>query len=166
MEDENGHPISKSQQDAARYRARLFWNELLKRGKAPPTGQKVDLQVRDEFLFVMEENFLWLRYCENHWKCDQLWSNHYPHWLSSQKGKVVDVTDVNSKHRRTDGETDDPHPDEFLPPPPPLPPRPVPTKRPKVCSLFFLTATYFANDLQPAILYKILGIPALLVLFY
>ena len=163
MEDENGHPISKSQQDAARYRARLFWNELLKRGKAPPTGQKVDLQVRDEFVFVMEENFLWLRYCENHWKCDQLWANHYPHWLSTQKGKVVDVTDVNPKHCQMDGETDGPPPDELLPPSPPLPLHPVPTKRPKVCSFFFPTATCFANNLQPAILYKILGIPALLV---
>jgi hypothetical protein len=112
MEDENGRPILEYQRKAARHRARLFWNELFKQGKAPPSGQKVDLQIRDEFVFLMEDSFPWLRYCANHWKADRIWINHYPGWYRNTieakakaeakarakgKGKASEVIDLDSE---------------------------------------------------------------------
>ena len=93
MEDENGDPIPETQRNSARHKAKLFWNELLKKGKAPPSGGKVDLHIRDEFVLLMEESFPWLRYCENHWKADRVWINHYPNWY---KG-AVDTRDIKVK---------------------------------------------------------------------
>ena len=93
MEDENGNPIPETQRNAARHKAKLFWNELLKKGKAPPSGGKVDLHIRDKFVFLMEESFPWLRYCENHWKADRVWINHYPNWY---KG-AIDTKDTKVK---------------------------------------------------------------------
>ena len=93
MEDENGNPIPETQRNAACHKAKLFWNELLKKGKAPPSGGKVNLHIRDEFVFLMEESFPWLCYCENHWKADRVWINHYPNWY---KG-AVDTKDTKVK---------------------------------------------------------------------
>ena len=103
----------------------------MKKGKAPPSGQKADLQIRDEFVFLMERNFPWLRFCENHWKSDQLWSNHYPNWhkrvmeakeeakakASAEATKVIDVdsdnasiadVQTNLKRHRADDEMSEP----------------------------------------------------------
>ena len=93
MEDENGNPIPETQRNAARHKAKLFWNELLKKGKAPLSGGKVDLHIRDKFVLLMEESFPWLCYCENHWKADRVWINHYPNWY---KG-AVDTRDARVK---------------------------------------------------------------------
>ena len=178
MEDENGNPIPEYQRDAARYKARIFWNGLLKKGRAPASGQKIDLQIREEFVLMMEESFPWLRYCENHWKCDRLWTNHYSQWynlplkgkkvkgepgeLGAKKGTGevfdVDIIDINPldtqehpKRHRVDDETNEPkrrrvedrgsepkcRSDKLTSPHP----RPVPTKRPKVCYFSFLRYT-------------------------
>jgi hypothetical protein len=98
MEDEYGQAIPESQRKAARHTAKLFWNGLLKRKtesgaplKLPSSGQKVDLDIREEFVFLMEDTYPWLRYCENHWKTDKLWSNHYPNWYKTVTGEVIDV---------------------------------------------------------------------------
>ena len=124
MEDEHGKPIPESERTSARLRARLFWNGL----RTPPvSGQKVDLKVQDEFVLLMEKNHPWLHYCENHWKTDRIWANHYPSWYkttakgklraNTAPGEVIDVDSVdvnvqaprrpNLKRRVVHTETDD-----------------------------------------------------------
>ena len=154
MEDEHGKPVPESERNSARLRAKLFWNGL----KSPPaSGQKIDLKVRDEFVLLMEKNHPWLRYCENHWKADRIWVNHYPNWYktaiegksraNAAPGEVIDVDSVDVdvqaprktslKRRVVHIETDDPHKrprveeDESTPPR-----RRVLTLRTKVCILF------------------------------
>ena len=77
MEDENGRPIQESQKSAARKRARVFWCKLLKRGIAPSSFCKLDIDIRDSYIALMEKSFPWLCLCENHWKSKKLWQNHY-----------------------------------------------------------------------------------------
>ena len=81
MEDENGAQLPESQKAAARTKARTFWIKLFKAGKAPPSHGKLDIDIKDEYIALMEDSFPWLRYCENHWKSDQIWRNHYSDWL-------------------------------------------------------------------------------------
>ena len=60
--------------------------------------------MRDKFVLLMEKNHPWLRYCENHWKADRIWANHYPNWYKTAiegklranavPGEVIDVDSV------------------------------------------------------------------------
>lgn len=145
MEDSDGKQVTASQKSAARNRAKRFWLKLAKNGGTPPASLgKVDSDTRDEFVVFMEEGFPWLRYCEDHWKSDQVWINHYSSWLKSlSTGGAVIKTEVNSdeeededgqkmapKRPQEGGETSQakrPRVDERGPPPP-LPPRPVSAK--------------------------------------
>lgn len=38
----------------------------------------------------METNFECLRYCDNHWKVDQLWIGYYPSWLKTALRKQAE----------------------------------------------------------------------------
>ena len=86
MEDETGEQVPDSQKKAARNRARSFWLKIAKNGETPPASLgKADSDTRDAFVVCMEEGFPWLRYCENYWKSEQIWINHYGSWLVSLK---------------------------------------------------------------------------------
>lgn len=86
MENEDGEQMSESNKTAARSRARKFWTKLSNNGGTPPTSLgKADSDVRDAFVACMEGAFPWLRFCENHWKAEQIWINHYGSWLVSWK---------------------------------------------------------------------------------
>ena len=160
MEDENGEQMPELQKTAARSRARGFWTKVSRNGGTPPASLgKADSDVRDSFVAYMEEGFPWLRFCENHWKSEQIWINHYGSWLTAFKnparGAVVKAEDDADdegdedgqkkapKRPQEGGETSKskrPRVDEKEPTPPP-PPGPAPTKitteRMRVC-LFIL----------------------------
>jgi hypothetical protein len=168
MEDEYGKPIRKSEQQAARFLARTFWNQLFVKGLAPLSHRVVSSDIRNEYIALMEHNFPWLRFCEGHWKSDQIWRDGYSNWRTKVKAKKtaaeakaaaegefidVDAVDTNSqdtqemslkrprgdeetnvsKRRRVEGDKSAP------------PPRSVPTKRPKVYSLFYLIVCFADN---------------------
>jgi len=118
MEDEHGVQLSKTQKDAARAKAKGFWIKLFSKGIAPSSHREVDIDINTEYIALMENSFPWLRYCENHWKSEQIWRNHYTGWLrgairraekekakkaAAQKaaalaeGKVIDVDAVVDK---------------------------------------------------------------------
>ena len=82
MEDENGEPIPEHTRSAARSKAKGFWIEIFAKGIAPATYGKAGIDMRNQYISLMENTFPWLRYCENHWKADQIWRNGYPDWYS------------------------------------------------------------------------------------
>ena len=152
MEDKNGVPVSESEKDAARAKAKGFWIKLLLREQAPPTYCQASIDIQDEYVALMENNFPWLRYCENHWKAAQIWKNHYSDWHvkalrkiaekaakeKAAKGEAIDVDADNdnsqdnqslpSKRPQVDGETTNPKRRRMEEDLPPTPPHPTPTK--------------------------------------
>ena len=84
MEDENGNQVPESDRDTARAKAKAFWVKLFKSGMAPASFSRLDIDAKDEYILLMETAFPWLRYCENHWKCEQIWLNHYPPWYRGE----------------------------------------------------------------------------------
>jgi len=85
MEDENGKPIPESRRGAARTTARGFWIQLLEDGLAPTCLTNLNIYQQHKYIRFMEDNYPWLRYCEDHWKSLQIWRGHYitrtPEWL-------------------------------------------------------------------------------------
>ena len=154
MEDKHGKPIPKPEWNSACLRAKLFWNGL----KPPPvSGQKIHLKVQDEFVLLMEKNHPWLCYCENHWKTDRIWVNHYPNWYktaikgklraNAAPGEVIDVDSVDVdvqapqgttlKQRVVHTETDDPQKRPRVEEDESAPPHHCPlTLRTRVCVFF------------------------------
>ena len=85
IEDKNGEQIPEDTKDAARAKAKAFWVKLFNRGIAPPCHGEADINIQEGFQAHMENAFPWLRYCENHWKTDQIWRNHYSDWYRTKK---------------------------------------------------------------------------------
>jgi len=80
MEDENGQPIPEPTRTAAHDTAKRFWLKLYKKGTAPQTYGNADIDIREEYIALMENAFPWLRYWENHWKAAQIWRANYTDW--------------------------------------------------------------------------------------
>ena len=154
MEDENGMAIPETQKSAARAKAKSFWVKLFNKGEAPTSYSKASIDIQDEYIALMENNFPWLRYCEAHWKSAQIWRINYSDWLitaekdkakrekaekekAAAEGKVIDVDaddnsqdnqNVPSKRPQVDGETSDPKRPRIEEDKPTPPTRPAPTK--------------------------------------
>ena len=58
-------------------------------GKRLSPLSKVGWEVRKEFHTHMEARHPWLCLCDDHWKVDQIWSNHFSGWTlaGASKGK-------------------------------------------------------------------------------
>ena len=97
MEDENGDPIPESERDAARAKAKAFWIKLFKNKIAPVKFGAADLDIKEEYYLLMESSFPWLRYCENRWKAEQLWRNHYPPWYHGELKREQEAKDKAAK---------------------------------------------------------------------
>ena len=139
MEDSDGNQIPQDQKTNARNTAKRFWVGLTTTGDISPAKLgKLDDNTRNRFVACMEQEFPWLRYCQGHWKAEQIWINHYSSWSKNFVAGVAIKTEVNSdeeadeedqrkapKRPQEDGQTSKskrPRVDEKGPP------RPVPTK--------------------------------------
>ena len=166
MEDENGEQIPESTKSAARGKAKEFWIKLVRRGIAPSRHSEADIDIRDEYLAIMETSFPWLRYCDNHWKAHQIWRNNYSDWYNPKKGKgkgkdkeaaegeVIDVDadagdsqdnqEGSSKRPRVDDEASSEakrrrvEEDKSTPPSRPVPTK-ITSKRLRVRSILYIT---------------------------
>lgn len=134
MEDEEGEAIPKHTRDAARSKAKGFWIEILAKGIAPPSYGKAGINMKNEYITLMENAFPWLRYCENHWKSEQIWRNGYSDWYpralrekeekekaakekaakeTAPEGEVIDVdADVNNSQDNQEGSSKRPRVDD------------------------------------------------------
>jgi hypothetical protein len=90
LEDKDGKLASRDERAAISALARSFWQYLLVKQRAPKTSRKVDIEIKLQFQRLMETNFECLRYCDNHWKVDQLWIGYYPSWLKTALRKQAE----------------------------------------------------------------------------
>lgn len=90
LEDKDGNPILEGQKKAILATAASFWQYLLDNKRAPKTFRKVNIEVKLQWQVLMESNYECLRYCDSHWKVDQVWINYYPSWLKTAKRKLAE----------------------------------------------------------------------------
>ena len=93
-EDKFGNVIPSSQRTMVTREMRAFWQEKHERKVSLGSLGGIGRGLRDEFRNLMEERFPWLRLCEDHWKVDQLWINHFSSWdqtrgIARNNGKPV-----------------------------------------------------------------------------
>lgn len=121
LEDKDGNPISESDKKAILAMAASFWQYLLDNDRAPKNFRQTNIEIKLQWQILMESNFECLRYCDNHWKVDQLWINYYPSWLKTALRKIKEekarlqaeqeaadaVIDVDDDNEDEDDEDDD-----------------------------------------------------------
>ena len=83
MEDENGDDIPKARRDKARMVAKGFFNLLLQMGRAPSAWGQAAIDVQNEYVYLMEVRFPFLRLCDNHWKAMRIATNSYSQWYGN-----------------------------------------------------------------------------------
>lgn len=82
-EDPEGNVIPPDQRAVVTSNMRAIWKEMYNDKKELGPKTKISWKVREEFRIRMEALHPWLRLCENHWKVDQLWTNHFSSWRNS-----------------------------------------------------------------------------------
>ena len=90
MEDENGEQQPKKMKDAACATARGFWIKLLNEKRAPLAFGELNVDLKDKYINLMESTYPWLRLCENHWKAERIWLNHYSPWYPGAAKKLAE----------------------------------------------------------------------------
>ena len=80
MENENGEEVPLKEQYACRRRSRKFWEGLLRSSRAPNIWRQAPKDVEDELIHILETEFPWTRFCEDHWKAKRVATNHYSQW--------------------------------------------------------------------------------------
>jgi hypothetical protein len=80
MEDENGNQIPEKTKKVVRKTAKAFYEGLLKNGNAPTAWGHATLSIRHTFINMLETEFPFLRFCEGHWKANQVATNSYSQW--------------------------------------------------------------------------------------
>lgn len=120
-EDELGEIIPSARRGAVTRAAQAFWQQKHNAGVRLDTLTNIGLDLLTDFRNTMENEFPWLRLCDDHWKADQLWINHFSNWTpavansSTPAQAPQNVAGVASLKRE--------HPTEQV--------KPGPSKRPK-----------------------------------
>lgn len=164
---ETGNLLPKTEIQAARNLLRGYFELLWTHNRAPPRWGEAPLDLQIDFIRTMEEEFKFLRYCDRHWKAEQLFMNYYPTWYDN-KTKPKEKKKSSKRARTDDGDDNDdteitndngnsgnddngntanrskrPRVEVDSNPPPP---QPGPTTvRKRVCSLTHLTTTLTDN---------------------
>ena len=105
MEDENGVDLPESTKEAVREEARNFFQLLLENNRAPAVWGDAAINIKNEYLYCMETQYPFLRFCQDHWKAKQVATNSYSQWQSNaakrmrvaitKKKALTEVIDVN-----------------------------------------------------------------------
>ena len=104
FEDANGKIVPKSEIQAVRNLVRAYFELLWTHKRAPPRWGDAPLDLQIDFIRNLEEEFEFLRYCDRHWKSEQIFMNYYPTWYS---GKTGNKPKKSSKRARPDDNDDD-----------------------------------------------------------
>jgi len=99
FEDAAGTLVPKSEIQAVRNFVTAYFIILWDNERAPLSWTKAPLDLRIDFVRSLEEEFEFLRYCDRHWKSEQIFMNYYPNWYSNKTEKK---TKKSSKRKRTD----------------------------------------------------------------
>ena len=80
MEDEDGNQMPEATKSAVRASARGYFEGMLASGTAPTTWGSVPLRAKNELTNILENQFPFLRLCDNHWKANMVATNSYSQW--------------------------------------------------------------------------------------
>jgi hypothetical protein len=124
LQNKDGTPVSGTDAAYIRDFARSIWRGFYLRGMAPETWGSVALDVKNDYIFEMEKKWEVLRYCENHWKANNLATLTYSQWyhpfdrkMKRAKGVIRSGERTSKKRRMSTEESDDmssPHPDAHV----------------------------------------------------
>jgi hypothetical protein len=80
LEETNGTPVTGTEVSKIREYARSIFIEFDTRGVAPRKWSQMPRSVKDQYVRDMENQWPILRYCEDHWKANQVGSSGYSQW--------------------------------------------------------------------------------------
>ena len=86
-EDPSGNVIPPLQRQRVTQDQRSIWQDMHEKGKRLGCITKIGWDVRQEYRTRMEQLHPWLRLCRDHWKVDQLWSNHFSGWVPAGESR-------------------------------------------------------------------------------
>ena len=95
MEDEN--QVSEATKKAACETARGYFNLLHDHNQLPSIWGNLSLDLKNEYLYLVESTHPFLCLCENHWKADMIGTNSYSQWP-----KPGGTNDQNSSAEKVD----------------------------------------------------------------
>jgi hypothetical protein len=91
LEMEDGTPAPRTMAARIRKTARSIWISLFEHGKAPSKWGRASREVEDEYVNEMEKRWPILRFCEDHWKSNQIATLNYPQWYSHYSSRAAQV---------------------------------------------------------------------------
>ena len=150
LEDATGSLVPKSEMQAVRDHAKDYFGQLWEAGRAPDMWSDASPNLQIGFVRHMEGEFEFLRYCDRHWKAEQIFMNYYPGWYDNKKnpkGKKTrkrarpDDEDKQGNSNDDNGSSKRPRVEKIEAIPPPAQPASttVTTTRKRVRSLQYLT---------------------------
>lgn len=80
MEQSDGTQVSDKDKQAVRRTARAFFEALLKNNRAPTTWGNAPINIQHQLINVLETEYPFLRFCDQHWKSLQVATNSYSQW--------------------------------------------------------------------------------------
>ena len=106
FEDADGNLVPKSEIQAVRNFTRAYFELLWTHKRAPSKWGEAPPDLQIDFIRRIEEEFEFLRYCERHWKAEQIFMNYYPNWYKN-KTSPPRTKKKSSKRARSDDTGDD-----------------------------------------------------------
>jgi hypothetical protein len=97
VEHADGKMVSGGLATEIRDHARTIWRGLWSRGIAPKTWGAATQEVQDAYIRSMEERFVVLQYCDNHWKALAIATANYSQWYNYHKAKMEGEAEANRK---------------------------------------------------------------------
>jgi len=119
LEDKDGMLISESQKKDLFAMAASYWQHILDKNRAPKNFRRINLEIKLQWRGLMESQFECLRFCDGHWKSDQVWINYYTNWRKTALRKLKEereqlakesgntVIDVDEEEEEEDVDDDD-----------------------------------------------------------
>ena len=97
LEDKDGIYISESQKKDLLSMAANYWQYLLDKNRAPRNFRRVNLEIKLQWRALMESQFNFVRFCDGHWKSDQIWINYYTTWRKTALRKLREEKEQTAK---------------------------------------------------------------------
>jgi hypothetical protein len=79
-EDASGNILPPTKRKAVTQDMRMYWQKLHNDGVILDNFTNIGMDICENFRTFMEGKHPWLRLCDNHWKADRLWINHFSGW--------------------------------------------------------------------------------------